>query len=67
MTTADANASHVEMPALGRIADLGRGYTIENVGSRYYGLYAIRYGAIYLGTARSRGDVMYKIEEFEAA
>ena len=67
MTTADATASHVQMPALGRTADLGRGYTIENVGSRYYGLYAIRHEGVYLGTAQSRGEIADKIEQFEAA
>ena len=69
MTTADAdaNASHVQMPALGQTADLGRGYTIENIGGRYDGLYAIRHEGVYLGTAQSRGEVADKIEQFEAA
>ena len=62
----DANASRARMPSSGQTADLGRGYTIENIGGRYDGIYAIRHGAIYLGTARSRGDVAYVIEQYEA-
>ena len=61
------NASHAEMPALNQTADLGRGYTIKNVGSRYYGLYAIRHEGLYIGTAQSRGEVADKIEQYEAA
>ena len=62
---ADTTASFAAMPAVDQTADLGRGYTITNVGSRYYGLYAIRHDGLYIGTAQSRGEVADKIEQFE--